>query len=362
MKTIILLIFNLIAISVNSSNIGWFSHTIKNSSNDVVYEQPISVKISILSGSSSGEPIYVETHQPITGVTGYISLEIGQGETISGSISNIYSMDRINGTYFLKTEIDLTGEQNYSLSTPILEQIKQDDYANIYGLTDEPFFEGFDGTEVTMLIWGGSLIFILAAIRIILYIRNRSRTIQIAKEIADREAKQKKEQAIQDRIFRKEQAIQDEIFRKEQAKLEEEKQKELVIWNRKSPIERAKIKFKEMEDAIHNLDGYFSDVIFREWESEFEKYVAKNEIINAKDKIFQLRLLDSQQRQRQREINNEREHQREVERENERRRGEQAKDNRQWYCPNCRTVVPGRDRPSDRNCIGGKSHLWQLRS
>jgi len=164
---------------------------------------------------------------------------------------------------------------------------------------------------------------------------------------------------------KKEQAIQDEIFREKQVKHEEDerirKQRELEIWNRKSPNERAKIKFKEMEDAIHSLDGYFSDVIFREWESEFEKYVAKNEIISARDKIFQLRLLDSQQRQRQREINKEREHQRQIDRENDSRRREEAKDNKKWYCPKCGRVVPGRDRPSDRNCIGGKSHTWQLR-
>ena len=185
-----------------------------------------------------------------------------------------------------------------------------------------------------------------------LFYYNRNKRNQI--QVAINKAKQKKEQA-----------IQDEIFRREQAKHEEEertrKQRELEIWNRKSPNERAKIKFKEMEDAIHNLDGYFSDVIFREWESEFEKYVAKNEIISAKDKIFQLRLLDSQQRQRQREINKEREHQREVDRENDRRRREDAKDNRKWYCPKCGRVVPGRNSPTDRNCIGGKSHEWQLR-
>jgi hypothetical protein len=184
--------------------------------------------------------------------------------------------------------------------------------------------------------------------------------------IKNRKTKEFEAQAIRIAKQKEEQAIKDEIFRKEQAKYEEEErireQKELEIWNSKSPNEKAKIKFKEMEDAIHSLDGYYADDIFREWESEFEKYVAKNEIISAKDKIFQLRLLDMQERQKQREIKEERDNQRARDYQNDRLRREQEKDNKKWYCPKCGRVVPGRNSPTDRNCIGGKSHEWQLRS
>jgi hypothetical protein len=174
------------------------------------------------------------------------------------------------------------------------------------------------------------------------------------------------EEAIRQAKHKKEQAIQNELYRKEQAKYEEEErkriQRESEIWNSKSPNERAKIKFKEVEDAIHNLNGNYADGIFREWEAEFEKYVIKNDIISAKDKIFQLKLLDTQQRQRQSEIREAREHQKERDYQNERIRREQEKNNKKWYCPKCTSVVPGRDRPSDRNCPGGKYHEWQLRS
>ena len=183
------------------------------------------------------------------------------------------------------------------------------------------------------------------------YNRNKRNLIQAA--IA--EAKQKEEQA-----------IQNEIYRKKQAKYEEEerirKQKELEIWNSKSPIEKARIKFKEMEDAIHNLNGNYADGIFREWDAEFEKYIAKSEIISAKDKIFQLRLLDTQEEQRQSEIREAREYQEKIDRENDSRRREEAKDKRIWYCPKCTSVVPGRYKPDDRNCPAGKYHVWQLRS
>jgi low affinity Fe/Cu permease len=184
--------------------------------------------------------------------------------------------------------------------------------------------------------------------------------------IKNRKTKEEEEQAIKIAKQKKEQAIQDEIDRKEQAKYEEEerkrKQRELEIWNSKSPNERAKIKFKEMDDAIHNLNGNYADRIFREWEAEFEKYVIKNDIISAKDKIFQLRLLYTQQEQRQWEIEEERQHQRNRDYQNERIRREQEKNNKKWYCPKCGRVVPGRNSPTDRNCIGGKSHEWQLRS
>lgn len=283
-----------------------------------------------------------------------------ENETKSSMKNAIDSIPTTNFLEDLITGENLTETRLFILYSPVALLIL------FCGIFIKGFIPNFSGNGLIYLVLiilsivmmlGGLILIVIQIIRlakVIFELFGYKKNKRTAREEAMRQAKQEKEQA-----------IQDEIFRKEQAKYEEEerirKQRELEIWNSKSPNERAKIKFKEMEDAIHNLDGYFSDVIFREWESEFEKYVSKNEIISARDKIFQLRLLDSQQRQRQREINKEREHQRQIDRENDSRRREEAKDNKKWYCPKCGRVVPGRYSPTDRNCIGGKSHEWQLR-
>lgn len=194
---------------------------------------------------------------------------------------------------------------------------------------------------------GAALIFLFPAIpEVLFYNRNKKRAIQIAKEKAISEAKQ-----------RKEQAIQDEIFRKEQAKYEEEerirKQRELEIWNRKPPLEKAQIKFKEMENSIENDNCWNADSILKEWEIEFQKYFDKADIRSAKDKIFYLRRDYENRQQRQREIKEERENQRQI--------SEQAKDNILWYCHKCGRLVQGRNPPSMSNCYAGERHEWQLR-
>jgi hypothetical protein len=213
---------------------------------------------------------------------------------------------------------------------------------------------------VCFLIIGPFLILLLilyfyyAFLEVIFYKRNKRLKIQAKIDYEFNIAKMKKEQA-----------IQDEIYRKEQAKYEDEerirKQKELEIWNRKPPLEKAQIKFKEMENSIENDNCWNADSILKEWEIEFQKYFDKADIRSAKDKIFYLRRDYENRQQRQREIKEEREHQRQIDRENDSRRREEAKDNRKWYCPKCGRVVPGRNSPTDRNCIGGKSHEWQLR-
>jgi len=195
---------------------------------------------------------------------------------------------------------------------------------------------------------GAALIFLFPAIpEVLFYNRNKKRAIQIAKEEAISEAKQ-----------RKEQAIQDEIFRKEQAKYEEEerirKQRELEIWNRKPPLEKAQIKFKEMENSIENDNCWNADSILKEWEIEFQKYFDKADIRSAKDKIFYLRRDYENRQQKQREIKEERENQRQI--------SEQAKDNILWYCHKCGRLVQGRNPPSmSSDCYAGERHEWQLR-
>jgi len=80
-----------------------------NVGNELSY-QTISLKISILSGSSTGNVEYTETHAVTTNEFGLFSLEIGGGTLDSGNFSTI---NWGSNTHFLKVEMDENGGANY---------------------------------------------------------------------------------------------------------------------------------------------------------------------------------------------------------------------------------------------------------
>jgi len=79
----------------------------------LVKESEIGMQISILQGSSTGITMYSETHKPVSNINGLVTIEIGNGQVISGVFENI---DWSNGPYFLKSETDPTGGINYTIS------------------------------------------------------------------------------------------------------------------------------------------------------------------------------------------------------------------------------------------------------
>lgn len=90
-----------------------YQAVIRNSSNGLVTNSAVGMRISILQTSPSGTAVYVETQSPTTNANGLASIEIGGGTVVSGSFSTI---DWANGTYFVKTETDPNGGNNYSIT------------------------------------------------------------------------------------------------------------------------------------------------------------------------------------------------------------------------------------------------------
>jgi uncharacterized protein (TIGR02145 family) len=90
-----------------------YQAVIRNSSNTLVSNQPVGMRISILQGSASGTAVYVETQTPTTSDNGLVSIEIGGGTVVSGTFATI---NWANGPYFIKTETDANGGSNYSIT------------------------------------------------------------------------------------------------------------------------------------------------------------------------------------------------------------------------------------------------------
>ena len=90
-----------------------YQAVIRNGSNALVTSTAVGMKISILQGSATGTPVYVETHTPTTNANGLVSIEIGGGAAVTGTFANI---DWSAGTYFIKTETDPTGGTSYTIT------------------------------------------------------------------------------------------------------------------------------------------------------------------------------------------------------------------------------------------------------
>ena len=91
-----------------------YQAVVRNSSNQLVINANVGVRVSLLQGSVYGAAVYVETHTATTNANGLLTLEIGGGTAIQGSV---VSIDWGNGPYFLKTEIDPAGGSNYSVTS-----------------------------------------------------------------------------------------------------------------------------------------------------------------------------------------------------------------------------------------------------
>ncbi|MFC0878603.1 fibrobacter succinogenes major paralogous domain-containing protein [Saccharicrinis sp. FJH2] len=90
-----------------------YQAVIRNTTNKLVTNTSIGIQISILQGSVYGQAVYVERHFPTTNSNGLITLEIGDGTVVKGSMSEI---DWSDGPYYLKTETDLKGGASYTIS------------------------------------------------------------------------------------------------------------------------------------------------------------------------------------------------------------------------------------------------------
>lgn len=110
LRIIILILFPMFALAQQTPQKINFQSVLRNNSGEVVGNRLVNIRISILSGSSSGTNVFSETHIKTTDALGLISLQIGTGSPVAGIFSNINWGIQ---AYFIKLEADFNGGTTY---------------------------------------------------------------------------------------------------------------------------------------------------------------------------------------------------------------------------------------------------------
>ncbi len=88
-----------------------YQAVLRNSNNELIVNQTVGIRISVV--NTIFQASYIERHTAATNANGLITLQIGGGTVISGSLEGI---DWDRGPYRLKTDTDPTGGFTYTIT------------------------------------------------------------------------------------------------------------------------------------------------------------------------------------------------------------------------------------------------------
>ena len=123
-----------------------YQAVVRDANNTLLNNQTVGVKISILRSNITGVSVYSETQIITSNLNGLVSMEIGSGTTSD----NFSTIDWSIGPYFIKTEIDPTGGESYSIiGTSQLLSVPFALYAKSSGssIPGPPGQNGVDGAD-----------------------------------------------------------------------------------------------------------------------------------------------------------------------------------------------------------------------
>jgi hypothetical protein len=124
---------------------------VRDANGDIVADQPVAFQISIISISVSGPVVYAENHSVTTNSFGLVTLTVGNGNPVSGSVQTI---DWGSVAHYMKVEVDVAGGTAYTdmgtvqlLSVPYALYAKSSGSqfsGNYNDLTNIPDMSGWD--------------------------------------------------------------------------------------------------------------------------------------------------------------------------------------------------------------------------
>jgi hypothetical protein len=128
-----------------------YQAVIRKADNQLLVNSPAGMRISILQGSATGTAVFVETQTPTTNENGLVSIEIGNGSRVSGSMD----IDWRNGPFYLQTETDPDGGINYSITgTSQLLSVPYSLYSEIGGFHVKKLHTQDELNLINTGVWG----------------------------------------------------------------------------------------------------------------------------------------------------------------------------------------------------------------
>jgi hypothetical protein len=139
-----------------------YQTVVRTVSGNVLANQTISLKISMLSGSATGAVVYSEVHSgKTTNDFGLVNLEIGKGTPVSGTFSTI---GWAANSFYIKVEIDPAGGTAYQsmgtsqlVSVPYALHTKSVEVETDGDITNEIQTLNLSGTVLSLSKGGGSV-------------------------------------------------------------------------------------------------------------------------------------------------------------------------------------------------------------
>lgn len=91
-----------------------YQAVVRNTTGEIVANQLVGVRISILEGTIAGPVVFQETHSPTTNNYGLINFQIGTGSNSGPALNTVdWSAD----DYFIQIEVDPTGGTSYTINS-----------------------------------------------------------------------------------------------------------------------------------------------------------------------------------------------------------------------------------------------------
>jgi hypothetical protein len=134
----------------------------RNASGNVIANQTVSFRISILNGGESGSLVYRETHAgKSTNTFGLVTLDIGRGTPVAGTF---HSIPWYSGTFYVKVEMDPAGGTAYQdlgasqlLSVPYALHAKNVELEADGDAANEIQALSLSGTQLSLSKGGGTV-------------------------------------------------------------------------------------------------------------------------------------------------------------------------------------------------------------